>query len=88
MEEDLDHPCIPIVDSIRCTAADDTVIVQMKIPGAAPGEYTKISVHFRRGSGEFLYAFGDVFRDDVFQGYSAYRSGGDDATTHFPVYTH
>ena len=86
--ENSEHPCITIVDSIRCTSSDDKVVVQLRVPGDAPGEYTKISVHVNMGSGEFLYAFGDVFRDGVFQGYSAYKSGGRDASTHFPMYTH
>ena len=85
--ENLD-PCVALVDSIRCTAADDKVVVHLQIPGDSPGEYTRISVHVNKGLGEFLYAFGDVFQNDVFQGYSAYKSGGNDTSTRFPMYMH
>jgi hypothetical protein len=75
------------MDTIKCIVGDDRIVVRMNIPGDAPGEYTRLCIHVDRGSGEFDCAFGDVFRNNAYQGYTAFK-GGVDEKTDFPVYTH
>ena len=42
VEEKIDPLCLTLMDNIVCKSTDYTIVVQIKIPGDAPGEYEDV----------------------------------------------